>query len=199
MARSKRLSYAEAKLLEETKGRFCPGCRTIYPPADVPISFALDKRTRDGLSTLCLACTERRDKATGSRVRIGRADFQAERRQMMKQLRIAAATAYLDKYLSRIPPEHAIPECALPGYPPPPPGSPAANHAHLDPTRSRTAPEDAILTRLYGRLRDGGAVTWEQVAGTTRSRVVTGLGLGPRSLDQIDEHLRAFGLDPLKP
>ena len=186
MVMSRRLSYAEAKLLEETQGRFCPGCRVIFPLPDIPISFARDKRTRDGLSTLCLACTGHRDTLTENRGRVGRASAQAERRTLMREVRIAAARAHLDKYLSRIPPEHAIPECALDDYPTP--------KAHI----SRRPADNAIPTRLYGRLRDGGAMTWEKVAGARRNRVVTGLGLGVRSLDQIDEHLRAFGLDLLK-
>ena len=181
---AKRLSYAEAKLVEETNGKFCRGCRTVYPSDQVATSFGTDERTRDGLTRLCLSCIALRDAQTETRVREGRSDAQAEYRRSMKALQIANARAQLEAAL----PNHAIPPRALPDYPP------------TSPPPSRTPAQDAILTRLYGRLIDAPVENWEQFAGVSRRKIMVRLAnMGPGAFDIIDEHLKAFGLDPLTP
>lgn len=179
----RRLSYAEAKQIEETSGRICRVCRTVYPPDQIAASFGADARTRDGLSRLCLACIERRDAATERRMRGSQTDAQAEYHSVLREMRIIATREQLEEQL----PQHGVPEYALPDYP-----TPAA--APVGPR------QEAIYTRLYGMLRDAGVKHWEQIAGTSRNKVRENIDrIGPGSLKLIDEHLRAFDLEPLKP
>lgn len=181
---ARRMTYAEAQLVKEKNGRFCAGCRTVFTPDQVATSFAADERTRDGLSKLCIKCIEHRDEASQTRLRSTRSDAQAAYRDLMRDVRIASAMAALEALL----PEHGIPLCALPDYPP---GT----------TTSTLRPQDvALYARLYGRLRDAGVTTWEQLAGKSRTLIAGNIpSVGPRALALIDEHLRAFDLDPLTP
>ena len=186
---ARRLSYAEIKQIEDTKGRFCRGCRTVYAPPDISTSFGADARTRDGLTLLCLTCIAKRDAASATRQRGGRADSQTEYRSLRRDMLLGDSQVLLDEYLAHDPPEHAIPLRAMPGYPPTPSNS-----------RLRTPQESAALTLVYGLLRESKAQTWEQIAGNSRQKINTRIWrLGPRSFATIDEHLRAFDLEPLKP
>jgi hypothetical protein len=183
---NKRLTAAEAEKIRAVHGRICRGCRTIFTPDEIPTSFAVDERTRDGLTKLCVRCLERRDIITQTRVRDSQADSQARYRETMREIRFSVVQTKLDEAL----PEHLVPECALPDYPTPtPPGTPP-----------RSDREAAMLTQLYGRLIDGEVTRWESLAGLSRAAVREHIyKIGPGMLDRIDEHLSAFGLDPLKP
>lgn len=190
-----RLTAAEADRIRATQGRICRGCRTIFTPDQIPDSFAVDERTKDGLSKLCLACIDRRDAVTVARLRDSRASAQAHYRETMREIRHAAVRAKVEEALAGDPPKHLVPECSLPGYPP----SATTTGPNAAPA-PRTDREAAILTQLYGRLIDNQVTHWEMLAGKPRSVVLERIfRLGPRTLDLIDEHLRAFGLDPLKP
>jgi hypothetical protein len=181
---NKRLTAAEAEQIRATNGRICRGCRIIFTPDQIPDSFAADERTRDGLTKLCIDCLECRDTITRTRVRDSQATSQARYRDLLREIRFAAVREPLAKAL----PEHLIPECALPDYP--------TSATFSD----RTDRESAMLTQLYGRLRDAEVTRWEQLAGTSRSAIREHVyKIGPGMLDRIDEHLRAFGLDPLEP
>jgi len=181
---ARRLTYAEAQLVKEKNGRFCAGCRTVFTPDQIAASFAADERTRDGFSKLCIRCIERRDEASRTRLRSSRSDAQAAYRGLMRDVRLAAAF----EALAALEPEHGIPLCALPDYPP---GT----------RTSALRPQDvALYARLYGRLRDAQVETWEQLAGKSRALVAGNIpSVGPGALALIDEHLAAFGLDSLKP
>jgi hypothetical protein len=183
----KRLTYAEAKRIEAMQGRLCRGCRTVYAPEQIPDSFGLDRRTRDGLTALCVTCIDRRDHATTSRLDSTHADAQARYRRTLRDLNLAQVQADLAALL----PEHGIPALAFPGYP-----TPASN----PPAKPRGPRQDAIVTRLYNQLRDAPFKTWEEVSQLTQRDLCIRLEkLGPRSFEIIDEHLKAFGLDPLAP
>lgn len=188
---ARRLTFAEVQELERLQGRMCRGCRTIFAPEDIPTSFGADARTSDGLTKLCIACLAVRDGSSNARIKAGRSVLQADYRALRKNMLIASSRAHLDKYLAHDPPEHAIPLRAMPGYPPT--ATPATSPA------SRTKQEDAALTLLYSKLRDAPFTTWEELANLSRSGVPDYLKLGPRSLDLIDEHLKALGLPPLAP
>jgi hypothetical protein len=181
---SRRLSHAEATQIEEAEGgRYCPGCRKAFPKDDVSASFGADKRTRTGLTTLCLSCLVLKDAASQKRISAGHAPAQVQYRRTLRDLRLAAAQAEIDALL----PRHGIPSCALPGYP-----TPSA--------APRGPRADAILSRLYSLLRDAPMATWEQLAGVSKRKIAVHLEkVGPRSLELIDEHLKAFDLDPLTP
>lgn len=189
---ARRLSYAETKQLESTRGRLCRGCRTVYLPDDVPASFGVDNRTRDGLTVLCLSCMALRDTISTKRLNDSRSSAQIEFRRVRKEILIASTRAYLDEHLAHTPPRHAIPLQSIPDYPA------SASNSTSDPP-SRRPQDAAILTRLYGKLRDAGVSNWEQLAGLSKRAVLEHIDLGYRLLDVVDEHLRAFGLDPLKP
>lgn len=186
---SPRLTYEEAQLVKQKNGRLCPGCRAVYAAEEAPTSFAADERTRDGLSKLCLPCIETRDRAAKERQSRSRAGVQSAYRVLLRDLRFAKAQAELDAAL----PDHAVPACALPGYPPP--------LAKTAPERPAERPIDmANRTRLYGRLRDAGITSWEMLSGKSRSVVADNVpATGERALEMIDEHLRAFGLDLMTP
>jgi hypothetical protein len=181
---NKRLTAAEAAQIKAVQGRICRGCRVIFTPDEIPSSFAVDERTRDGLSKLCLHCIERRDIVTTARVRDSRASSQSHYRSMMRDIRYAAIRERLTQAL----PGHLIPGCALPDYPTP------------ELAAGRSDREAAILTQLYGRLIDSGATRWEALADESRASICANIyRVGPGMLERIDAHLAAFGLEPLKP
>jgi len=187
---ARRLSHAEATQIEETQGRFCRGCRTLFPPDDVPTSFGLDKRTKGHFTVLCLACTARRDALSQKRVRAGRASSQAEYRHAARQLLIASSQAHLDERLALDPPRHAIPLCSMPGYPStlispltPPPGS----------------RDSAVMGSLYSKLRDTGMVDWDEIAGYSQRKIPDYFKIGARSVELINAHLSALDLSLLTP
>ena len=187
---ARRLSAAESTHIQSIQGRLCRGCRTVFPADDIPLSFGVDERTRDGLTKLCLACLSVRDTASSDRIRTGRSSAQADYRRGMRAVRQDQARGSVEAGLAEDPPRHVIPQVSFPGYP-------ASTTPHTPP---RTSSQDALLTRLYGRLIDAPIRTWEELAGGSRHKITVRLAnIGAGSLALIDEHLRAFNLDPLKP
>lgn len=182
----KRLSAAEAARFRDLDGRRCAACGIVYPHDEAPDKFAADRRTSDGYSRLCLDCLALRDNEAARRANESKREYADRLRASIRAAREARTRALLDAQL----PEHGVPLFPLPQYPSPT-------------TPPRTPAQDAILTRLYNRLRESapaGAITWEQISREgSRTRLIAALGLGVRSLDQINEHLAAFDLPPLKP
>ena len=181
---SKRMSAAESAKYEGLDVHVCAACKTVYQRDQVPDHFALDNRTSDGFSRLCLDCLLLRDKATARRGNETKAAYMTRQRAEIRTTRLRAAQAGLADQL----PDHGVPSLSFEGYPPTP-----------TPDQSRTPARAARLTWLYGMLRDFDFPTWEKVSEETRTSLRQKIGFGVVSLDVIDEHLKALDLPPLKP